>query len=232
MVFVSGSIKYHILRNLIPLVSPLAGSGKTVLATGVIENILSSANIQHRTFIGYFFCDFSRPFSLLPEVIIRSLIRQILAVFHGPTKFEAEVDSFFRSHNNIPSVDAWKKLFIKASGLLSPESYFFIDGMDECSEDHQRDLLNFVGTIMGLERRNMKFFISTRPDIFILRFMRQISSEKATLIDLNAIEHRPEIGAFIEQSLDERVADHRLVVQDPSTVEEIKNALLHGAKGM
>jgi len=129
-------------------------------------------------------------------------------------------------------MDAWHELFIRASGLLSPESYFFVDGMDECSEDHQRDLLNFIGMLMGLERRNMKFFISTRPDVFILRFMRQLSSEKATLIDLNAIQHRPEIGAFIEQSLTERLADGRLVVQDPSTIEEIKNALLLGAKGM
>ena len=142
------------------------------------------------------------------------------------------MDSFFQSHNNIPTMDAWHKLFIRASGLLSPESYFFVDGIDECSEDHQRDLLNFIGTLMGLERRCMRFFISTRPDIFILRFMKQMSSEKAALIDLNAIQYRPEIGAFIEQSLTERLADGRLAVQDPSTVEEIKNALSHGAKGM
>ncbi|KAF8453195.1 hypothetical protein BDZ91DRAFT_768259 [Kalaharituber pfeilii] len=83
-----------------------------------------------KTFIGYFFCTFSDHRSLKFEEIIRSLIKQVLSVFHGSTKFEEDLAGFFEQCNNIPSTDLWQDLFIRTCGLPK-HIYLILDGIDE-----------------------------------------------------------------------------------------------------
>ncbi|KAF8460055.1 hypothetical protein BDZ91DRAFT_766560 [Kalaharituber pfeilii] len=83
-----------------------------------------------KTFIGYFFCTFSDHRSLKFEEIIRSLIKQVLSVFHGSTKFEEHLAGFFEQCNNIPSTDLWQDLFIRTCGVPK-HIYLILDGIDE-----------------------------------------------------------------------------------------------------
>ncbi|KAF8465408.1 hypothetical protein BDZ91DRAFT_783378 [Kalaharituber pfeilii] len=118
----------------------IPGSGKSVLSTAVVKHLLDACAQQinsgsRKTFIGYFFCTFFDPRSLNFEEIIRSLIKQILSVFHGSTEFEGNL-------------------------------------------------------------------------------------------------FRPEIEGYIDASLDQRLKDGRLQVQNPAIVKDIKQALMTGVEGI
>lgn len=202
------------------------------MATAVIEHLVepSLESTTEFAFMAYFFCDFTDPRSLLPSVIIRSLIRQMLAIFHGSPTFENEIIRFIKEHHMTPSIDTWCELFFRVTKLLPTYSYFVLDGIDECSEDNQCQLLKFIEQLMNLNRREIKFFISSRPEVYIIRYIERAFTNTAEKVDLNAIKNRPEIEAFIDDALTERQKDGRLVATDSSILQE--TALMKGAKGM
>ncbi|KAF8468216.1 hypothetical protein BDZ91DRAFT_782159, partial [Kalaharituber pfeilii] len=110
----------------------IPGSGKSVLSTSIVKHLLDTCfqpgnSGSGKTFIGYFFCTFSDHRSLKFEEIIRSLIKQVLSVFHGSTKFKEDLAGFFEQCNNIPSTDLWQDLFIRTC-RVPKHIYLILDG--------------------------------------------------------------------------------------------------------
>ncbi|KAF8465389.1 hypothetical protein BDZ91DRAFT_783371 [Kalaharituber pfeilii] len=198
----------------------IPGSGKSVLSTSVVKHLLDTC-VQHatigsgKTFIGYFFCTFSDPRSLKFEEIIRSLIKQILSVFHGSAEFEEYLARFFDQCNNLPSMDLWQDLFIRTCRLPN-YVYLILDGIDECHDDIQAQLLEMVNMLL-----------STPREVYLRRNLTN-----AITISLDDIKWRPEIEGYIDGSLKQRLNDGRLQIQDPAMIEEIKQALMRGVEGM
>ncbi|KAF8453197.1 hypothetical protein BDZ91DRAFT_786759, partial [Kalaharituber pfeilii] len=126
----------------------IPGSGKSVLSTSIVKHLLDTCfqpgnSGSGKTFIGYFFCTFSDHRSLKFEEIIRSLIKQVLSVFHGSTKFEEDLAGFFEQCNNIPSTDLWQDLFIRTC-RVPKHIYLILDGIDECLDTVQAQILQLL----------------------------------------------------------------------------------------
>ncbi|KAF8465374.1 hypothetical protein BDZ91DRAFT_783363 [Kalaharituber pfeilii] len=208
----------------------IPGSGKSVLSTSVVKYLLDTCLQQttiasRKMFIGYFFCNFSDPRSLKFEEIIRSLIKQILAVFHGPAEFEEYLAKFFSQYNNIPSTHQWQNLFIRTCSLPN-YIYLILDGMDECHDDIQAQIVEMLNKLLSISSC-IKVYLSSRKEVYLSRNLRNTIS-----ISLDDVKWRPEIEGYIDESLKQRLEDGRLRIQDPAMVEEIKHALMVGVEGM
>jgi len=232
----------------------VAGAGKSVLTTAVIDELLSGASIQRDagTFIGYYFCDFTRPESLQIQTLLQSLVKQILTLFiHKiPPQVEALLPAFCEGHpkySGEPGKERWFD-FLKLVTSIPERLYFCIDGIDECEVGAQcgimeclkkllepANILDSAGT--GASRElisNKKLYLSSRPEIPISRLLDEGSSANThSKISLNGLGvERPEIWGYIIDSLKERLQHKRLPKGYESMLGEIGRALLEGAKGM
>ncbi|KAF8465390.1 hypothetical protein BDZ91DRAFT_237092 [Kalaharituber pfeilii] len=208
----------------------IPGSGKSVLSTSVVKHLLDTCVQQtnsgfEKEFIGYFFCNFSDCRSLKFEEIVRSLIKQILSVFHGSTEFEEYLAGFFDQYNNIPPTHQWQDLFIRTCRLPT-HIYLILDGIDECHEDVQAQILELLKKLKRIPRC-IKVYLSCRKEVYLTRNLTNAIS-----ISLDDVKCRAEIEGYIDDSLKQRLEDGRLQIQDPMMVEEIKQALLAGVEGM
>ncbi|KAF8460122.1 hypothetical protein BDZ91DRAFT_799224 [Kalaharituber pfeilii] len=208
----------------------IPGSGKSVLSTSVVKHLLDTCfqpgnSESGKTFIGYFFCTFSDHRSLKFEEIIRSLIKQVLSVFHGPTKFEEYLARFFERYNNIPSTNLWEDLFIRTCEVPK-HIYLILDGIDECPDDVQVQILQLLSKVLSIPRC-IKVYLSSRKDVYLTRNLPYAFS-----ISLDDIKCRPEIEGYIDASLKQRLDDGRLRIQDLAMVQEIKQALMVGVEGI
>ncbi|KAF8463921.1 hypothetical protein BDZ91DRAFT_297131 [Kalaharituber pfeilii] len=208
----------------------IPGSGKSVLSTAVVKHLLDTCFQQptsgpRKTFISYFFCTFNEQRSLKFEELVRSLIKQVLFVFHGTAEFEEYLATFLDKYNNIPSTDAWQDLLIRSLGIPN-DTYIILDGVDECDGDFQARVLLLKNKLLNMPRR-VKIYLSSRKDVYLARNITPSFS-----ISLDDIGSRPEIEGYIDLSLKQRYDDGRLRVQDPAMIQEIKHALMVGVDGM
>ncbi|KAF8464885.1 hypothetical protein BDZ91DRAFT_783484 [Kalaharituber pfeilii] len=137
----------------------IPGSGKSVLSAAVVKHLLDTRIQQTncgsgKTFLGYFFCNFSEHRSLEFEEIIRSLIKQVLCVFHGSTEFEGYLAKFFDKYNT-PTTALWQDLFLRTCRL--PNTIFLIfDGIDELSLDDVKQRPEVEGYIDTTLRQRLQ----------------------------------------------------------------------------
>ncbi|KAF8471090.1 hypothetical protein BDZ91DRAFT_780945, partial [Kalaharituber pfeilii] len=204
----------------------IPGSGKSVLSTSVVKYFLDTGsqranNGSEKTFIGYFFCTFSGSRSLRFGQIIRSLIKQMLSVFHGSTQFEEYLIKFFSQYNNISSIRQWQDLFIRTCKLPN-YIYLIIDGIDECHNDVQAQILEILNKMLEIPRC-IKIYLSSRKEVYLTRNLTY-----AVSVSLDDLKCRPEIEGYIDASLQQRLNDKRLRIQDPAMIEEIRQALMGG----
>ncbi|KAF8466181.1 hypothetical protein BDZ91DRAFT_783017 [Kalaharituber pfeilii] len=143
---------------------------------------------------------------------------------HGSTEFEAYLARFFDQYN-IPSTNQWQELFIRTCRLLN-NIYLILDGIDECQDDTQAQILGLLTRILSIPR-SVKVYISSRKDVYLTRNLPYTFS-----VSLDNVRWRPEIEGYIDASLRQRLDDGRLQIQDPAMVEEIKQALMVGVEGM
>ncbi|KAF8465397.1 hypothetical protein BDZ91DRAFT_849422 [Kalaharituber pfeilii] len=208
----------------------IPGSGKSVLSTSVVKHLLDTCVEQSnsgsgKTFIGYFFCNFSDCRSLKFEEIIRSLIKQMLSVFPGSTESEEYLVKFFDQYNNIPSIHQWQELLIYTCSLHK-RIYLILDGIDECHDDNQVQILEFLNQILSIPRC-IKIYLSSRKEVYLSRNLTDALS-----VSLDNIKCRPEIKGYIDASLKKCLDNKRLRIHDPAMIEEIKEALMGGVDGM
>ncbi|KAF8472835.1 hypothetical protein BDZ91DRAFT_760293 [Kalaharituber pfeilii] len=207
----------------------IPGSGKSVLSAAVVKHLLDTRIQQTncgsgKTFLGYFFCNFSEHRSLEFEEIIRSLIKQVLCVFHGSTEFEGYLAKFVDKYNT-PTTALWQDLFLRTCRL--PNTIFLIfDGIDECHDDIQAQILELLNKLLSIPRC-IKVYLSSRTEVYLTRNLPCTFS-----VSLDDVKQRPEVEGYIDTSLRQRLQDGRLRIQDPGMVEEIKQALMGGVEGM
>ncbi|KAF8457077.1 hypothetical protein BDZ91DRAFT_800670 [Kalaharituber pfeilii] len=183
----------------------IPGSGKSVLSTSIVKHLLDTCfqetnSDSRKAFIGYFFCSFSDHRSLKFEEIMRSLIRQVLSVFYGSNEFEEYLAKFFQQSNNIPSTDLWKELFIRTCRIPN-HIYLIIDGIDECYDSVQAQILELINEMLSI-LRCIKVFLSSRKQIYLARNLKHAIS-----ISLDEVKWQPEIEEYIDASLKQRLDD-------------------------
>ncbi|KAK0762851.1 hypothetical protein N5P37_004373, partial [Trichoderma harzianum] len=200
------------------------GSGKTTLTASVIEKLLTKKR-NPDVFISFFFVRFDDRQSLKAEVILKSIIRQMLNVSDIFAKVETLLDNM--QLNLASGLKDIEKL-LQSIAAEFKTLYIVIDGLDECTQSERHDLLESLHSVMKV-RSNIKLFLAGRDSVS-REVQIKFSTLKQILMDCSSAQS--DIATYVEGIVQEKLKPEELIVSDPDLIEDIKVALSGGANGM
>jgi hypothetical protein len=197
------------------------GSGKTTLLANMVDDLIFSTP---RGTSAYFFCRFDVTESLTARAIIGCLARQLL----GQQPIDLmKVDNL--CENWLANPDEQLILnFVRELLPPGPIYSLIVDGLDECPETERQTTLEIL---QQLQRHyKIRICLSFRQDAADLaKVAAGILNGKWTLL---IPENNPDIEAYIDAELHERLESDRLCIGDPAIILPIQHALVTGAQGM
>lgn len=226
-------------ENSVLWVFGIAGAGKSILASAAINKVLNMEAASD-TVIAFFFCDYKRPETHMPEAVLRSLVQQI---GRQNERCYKRLESFISKHSRNPG-DNRAELslsnqlrnlsfeMIDLEALLAQiaadlrQLVILVDGLDECG-DYVRSVVQTLKHISECSP-HVKTYLSSRdiPDI------RKAFSEWPSIsIAARSID----LLLFVSEEIKTRVEKgipKPLELDSESTKVEIMDALVKGAEGM
>lgn len=197
------------------------GSGKSVLAANIIEDLGSVAQ-ETQAPVLYFFCEYETIKSITPGIIMGSLAKQLLQTI----KFTPPSDT---SKYTFPLRDT--KEVVNLFEDLVPENqnaYCVIDGLYECNGGDLEEVLD------GLSSIQFKFKLHICLT-FRLEATTKSGLEGSFLENLSIVglpDNTNDVENFISDELVRCIENDLLKLGDPTLVEEILTTLTSEAKGM
>lgn len=198
------------------------GSGKTVLAANVVDDLILSGN----GIVCYFFIRHDITRSCQASIIFRSFCRQLLSRHIN----DDAVDVICAQDNPVLDDDA---ILALTTDLIkhSKRVFFILDGFDELEDSERRHIVSTL--------TNMTLFTTHGSVLLIFASLRSqadnVHSKYRGLHPqrvLSIPEENPDIGAFIDSELTTMIESDQFVFGDPTIAVEIRDALLEGANGM
>ena len=121
----------------------------------------------------------------------------------------------------------FSKLLSKSTDNLRT-LYVAIDGLDECEKSEREELLKELSWLCQ-ETPKMKLFLTGRENL-----TPELKQAFPTLahVSMGCVDAQSEISVIIERKIQELLENDDLIVEDPTLVEEISDALAKGAEGM
>lgn len=207
--------------------STTAGSGKTVLAAGVVQHIFPLArrsNTPNGMSISYVFCTLNDCRSRELHTILTTLTRQILNTFDETTEIATTLKAMFVTNHREPNIKEVTSLLASVARLPTV-SYFVIDGLDECNDNDRKEILACLGLLIRQIPGGLKILISSR-------WMNSELLEGFEQISVDTSRNHLDIEVYIRNIIDERISDQRIVIKGPRMAEEIKECLIRKSGGM
>ncbi|KAH7191260.1 hypothetical protein DER44DRAFT_889995 [Fusarium oxysporum] len=198
----------------------LAGAGKTVLSTTILDHLLQ---IDTHTTLAFFF-DFSDPRKQKLEDLLRSLAVQL---YHTENEVARRLDSLFASHDDgrrQPDTTALSAC-VDTMVQITEKVVIVLDALDECIT--RRELLNWIN---GLPSGNAQLIVTGRPEAeFQSAIPRSFGRRNCVQLDKNVING--DIRSYVEATLEQKpdFVDKKL---SPSLLEVIRDKIGDGADGM
>ncbi|KAG1850980.1 hypothetical protein C8R48DRAFT_778011 [Suillus tomentosus] len=216
-----------------------AGSGKTILASAVIDEIQGSGPADPQT-LGYFYCDFRDEQTTNAAAVLRSLVVQLLrqstddwiTKIHKPEQEDsnAKVDFVFlndlgqqqRNGERCPTdLTFLRQLLVEASRLVY-RPVLVIDALDECKD--YSDLVDHLVDLAG--DAQLRLFVTGRSELDIKYAFRDLPT---IFLKDSAEQMKADICAHITEQLKTQKRLSRL----PETLRNlILEKLLEKAEGM
>ncbi len=206
--------------------SGILGSGKTVLTTAVIDNLLNQPSQKHIC-VAFFLCQHDTAASLEARTVLGCLLRQFLTVESMSEAVENQLLQLSRGSSSNP--EALDPLFSEILDARKDIPVIVIDAFDEIPRSERDVLLSALGQTRSFTRSCIKILISSRQDIH-----RELET---TFPDqyrrtMSCSEVDTDITTYIDLSIEDKLFKGDLVVGDPDLVHVIKDALINGSNGM
>ncbi|KAH7230926.1 ankyrin repeat-containing domain protein [Fusarium tricinctum] len=198
----------------------LAGCGKTILSTTILDHLL---RIETHTTLAFFF-DFSDPGKQKLENLLRSLAVQLYHTGNGAAK---RLDSLFASHGDgrrqpdSTALSACVDTMIQTAGKVS----IIIDALDECTA--REELMQWLKHVAS---REAQLIVTSRPEAeFQSAIPRSFGKRNCVQLDKNVVNG--DIRSYVEATLEQKpdFVDKKL---SPSILEEMRDKIGNGADGM
>jgi ankyrin repeat domain-containing protein 50 len=196
----------------------ILGSGKTVVSANVVENLTV---IVPAAVVAYFFCKYDEAESLKSRTVIGSIAKQLLS--HVKPEVFDSVDLRDMSFSNTHQVLEYLMKFLPSE---QPAYFLVIDGMDECSENELKLLIQHLSTLLA-SMVNLHLYCSGRPDVY-----QQVSASLQPRYKVSMSEACSEISQYIKSELEQRLELGSLCLGDPTMILTIQDALVEGSQGM
>jgi hypothetical protein len=205
----------------------IPGCGKTVLSSTVIKNLLEHCDGCPRKATVYFFFDFNDIQKQDPELMLRSLLCQLL---ERVALMPGSIDYLFLSYGDghrQPSVYALLDLTRYMIRRLD-QVYIILDALDECM--HRSELMDVLETVAGWHLQNVHLLVTSRRERDIEISLGTYIAEENTICLQSDI-----VNVDIERYVRQRLSDDKSLIKwqkDAAIKEEIESALMRGAHGM
>ena len=207
------------------VLSGKVGSGKTVLAANLVDDLILSGGGT----VCYFFISHNITNSCQSETILRSLCRQVIA-FHANNDI---LDALCTEENPVLDEEAVLNLLRGLLAKLDGHIYFVLDGIDDCDRGETQRITSTLRDLIEYNRYNTN---TTLRVLASLRIQADDAHSRYRGLNpdrfLSMPEQNPDILSFIDRQLTTRIENEQLIFGDPTIVVEIQDALLQGAQGM
>lgn len=217
----------------------IPGAGKSILASAAINKVLNM-NAANDTVTAFFFCDYKRPDTHVPEALLRSLVQQIA---RQNEKCYERLESFVSKHcrkmgesraqlsvsnqlrNLSFEIDDLEALLAQMAADLR-QLVILVDGLDECG-DNVRSIVQALKRISQCSP-HVKMYLSSRdiPDI-----RKALGDWPSVSIAARSIDLLLFVGEQIKSRVEKGIPK-QLDLDSESTKAEIMDALVKGAEGM
>ena len=204
----------------------IPGAGKSILASGATEKLLSLGDADNA--VAYFYCDYKMPITQDLKTILGSLLVQLA---RQDERSFAKVQDFFYKHCERKEVssfacdpeDLFTLLVEVANGFETVA--VLVDGLDECGSNSE-DAASFLA---DLARKS--------PRVKTVLFSRDIPEIRDCMHDFTSLSIAAEntdlrlyVGHEIAQRM-KRGSRKRLRIKDQDLKWEIMDVLINGAQG-
>ncbi|KAK2005308.1 Pfs, NACHT and ankyrin domain protein, partial [Colletotrichum eremochloae] len=202
----------------------LAGCGKTILSTTVLDHL---TNNKDRRVLSFFF-DFSDTRKQSLDGMLRSLAFQL---YQSTTPSTTRLDDLLKNHENGGREPATKAISDAVCEMLatSTEVCIVLDALDESTS--RRELLKWIEDVAARpDLAHVQLLCTARPEPeFLVRFDRMMGKESCISLDRKAVN--TDIRAYVAGQLATRWEfQEKHLSQD--LIEQIVTKVGDGADGM
>jgi hypothetical protein len=225
------SVEYTSVIRATVLTVSLAGSGKTVLCSTIIQAVANACELfpDHR--YAYFYFGFQESQRQQAEPLLRSLITQHLA--HEPTT----PDSIIALHKDLgrkqlsPSLGDLISVLSDMLESSSRDTFIFLDALDEVSlqtaSGERKDILRLLSHLTSKHNTKLHMLVTSRDELDIREAIARIPHRAVCLEDAVVDS---DIVAYVRSCLSDPL--DRLSIHSESLKSDISCALRRGARGM
>lgn len=202
----------------------MPGSGKTVLASAVIEEV--QKRCCHSVAAAYFYCDYKDVTTQDPINILGSLAKQL--ILRSERCFK-ESEKCYEAHHSAKQVSTSYRpkelcdLIRKMSSFFS-QTMIIVDGLDECGKNTMI-VVELLSSLSKREPSNIQTLFLSRDEIEIRESLTDY-----TLLSITA--DKADLQLYVAAELAIRTESKRIRINNPSIREHIMDRLVNGANGM
>jgi hypothetical protein len=205
----------------------IPGCGKTILSSTIIEHLLQHCHDNASMVTAYFYFDFNDTQKQDPELMLRSLLSQLL---QRSFMIPEGINALFSSSDNgqrQPSLHALLEVTPQVMQQFT-HAYIVLDALDECTQ--RQELMDVLKTVAGWQLDNMHLLMTSRKERDIESSLESYVEEEDTVCLQRDVVDR-DIQRYVQQRLSD---DMKLAKwnKDAAVRQEIEDALMQGARGM
>ncbi|KAJ4315012.1 hypothetical protein N0V94_006178 [Neodidymelliopsis sp. IMI 364377] len=205
----------------------IPGSGKTILSSAIVQNLLDEDRIVGTSIKAYFFFDFKDTQKQDPDLMLRSLLSQMSQQCES---MYTSLHTLYRSCEDgqrQPSTDALTRA-IQRGVNKNRQAYIVFDALDECAQ--RTELMQMITTMIEWRFTGWHLLMTSRKEREIESYLEELLDCKNTLsLKSHLVNH--DIRHYVQKRLSEDKT-LRKWAEDQSIREEIEEALMEGAQGM
>ena len=202
----------------------IPGCGKTILSSTIIEHLLQHCHGGPNTVIAYFYFDFNDAQKRNPELMLRSLICQLLQRL---TTTSESLDALFSSCENGYRQPSQHALLEAMRQVIQEFAhvYIVVDALDECTQ--RPELMDVLKTAEEWQLQNLHLLMTSRKERDIESSLEDYVDKEDTICFQSGIVDR-DIQRYVQQRLSD---DKSLAkwVKDAAIRQEIGTVLTRGA---
>ena len=189
--------------------------GKSVICSQIIQHIQEETDLA----IVYYFCNSNQLTQGQSNEILKTFATQLLA---ANTDIASYVIETFANHSLRPTTKHLRAIIEKMISVL-PAVRVVVDGLDECSEEDQQEVLENVLKLEGRNLGDCKILISSRK---LPSLMKVLQNRPTLRLEDNA-EH---VNSAITAVVSSRLAILRHNFRE-ALIDELEQRILSKADG-
>ncbi|KAJ4339413.1 hypothetical protein N0V95_007791 [Ascochyta clinopodiicola] len=205
----------------------IPGCGKTILSSTIIKHLLQHCNDDASMVTAYFYFDFNDAQKQDPELMLRSLLCQLL---QRSSMIPKGVNALFSSSNNgqqQPPLHALLEVTLQVMQQFT-HAYIVLDALDECTQ--RPELMDMLETVAGHQLDSVHLLMTSRKERDIESSLEIYIKEKDTIC-----LQRDVVDKDIQRYVQQRLSNDKSLTKwnkDAAIKQEIEAALMRGARGM